>query len=396
MCRKVSVKRTIIIVLFCGLAVTISFVSFPSPQLSNFFSSNRLSQRSLIDSLLNRTEEILEFTNSLSKDVGKNEPDSALPDAGALFKAAGKCLLETKRHIAEFLKNTHEKDETSGLSPSGDLKPDCEPGLLLIILLTTRPGSFANRAAIRLSWGRMDSEINRLIRTGWKRKQLTWKTIFAIGVQKVPEIGMLIEEEYKNFKDILRLSYEDTYNNLPNKTMLSLGWIADHCKPKFVLKTDDDCFVNIFHILPWLDTLPLSYQYMGRVNIHMPVIRDPFHRNYVPRKEHPEDEYKPYCAGGGYILAGAIIKNVTERAKTIKQIINEDAYMGMITNSLKVKPRNEERFLPYIFFGPPIKKLGICDYKSQFLIHNVFGRRQLIMHWNNIAAEKYTSICEKL
>ena len=54
------------------------------------------------------------------------------------------------------------------------------------------------------------------------------------------------------YKDILRLDYQDTYENLTNKTVLTLRWIAEKCEPKYVLKTDDDCFVNILVLSTWL------------------------------------------------------------------------------------------------------------------------------------------------
>ena len=313
-------------------------------------------------------------------------------DASASFKKSVRCLLNARRNIAQFLSGN---DEISAKTvDQGQLEPTCNMEYTLIVLVTTRPGNFANRVAIRMSWGRMDSFMNKYVQN--ENPSLTWKSIFSVGVATSQSIGGLVSHESTNYKDILRLPYKDSYKNLPNKTMNSLRWIADNCNAKFVLKTDDDCFVNIFQILPWLNGLPQSYQYIGKVNTQMPVIRDPKHRNFVSREEHKKDVYKPYCAGGGYILRGSVLKNVTDMGKKIKQIINEDAYMGMLTNALKIIPRNDERFLPFIFFGRPLKDRNMCEWKEQFLMHNVFGKRQLIMHHNSIAMKYFHSLCEKM
>lgn len=309
-----------------------------------------------------------------------------------LFQNASNCLADAKRDIANYLRQSETTSKENDFKTK--LEPKCKPNLLFIILVTTRPGNFANRVAIRLAWGRMDTILNS--RTRQENPDFTWMSIFSVGLAMTPKIGRLVSLESDKYEDILRLPYKDSYKNLPNKTMNSLEWIGENCQPKFVLKTDDDCFINIFEMLSWLQTLPPNFMYIGRVNTHMPVIRDPKHRNYVPKEEHKENVYKPYCAGGGYILKGEIILNVTRMGKKIKQIINEDAYMGMLTNALKMIPRNEERFLPYIFFGPSIKKLNMCEWKDKFLIHNVFGKRQLTMHYNSIAMKHFHSLCEVL
>ena len=312
--------------------------------------------------------------------------------ASESFQKALRCLDEARRNVARYLGGNDEISQEKAYQ--GQLEPTCNGEFTLIVLVTTKPGNFANRAAIRTSWGRMDSYMNKQIQS--ERPHLKWKSIFAVGIASSQVIGNLVSHESAKYKDILRMPYMDSYTNLPNKTMNSLEWIAYNCNTTFVLKTDDDCFVNIFHMLTWLNGLPNNYQYIGKVNTQMPVIRDPKHRNFVPKEEHEKDIYKPYCAGGGYIIRGSVLKNITNMGKRIKQIINEDAYMGMLTNALGIIPRNDERFLPFIFFGQPLSKRHMCEWKDQFLMHNVFGKRQLIMHYNSIAMTYFHSLCVKM
>jgi len=49
---------------------------------------------------------------------------------------------------------------------------------------------------------------------------------------------------------ILKENFVDTYHNLTYKGIAALRWIDQHCShAKFVLKTDDDIFVNMFSLL---------------------------------------------------------------------------------------------------------------------------------------------------
>ncbi|XP_004205819.1 UDP-GalNAc:beta-1,3-N-acetylgalactosaminyltransferase 1 [Hydra vulgaris] len=312
-----------------------------------------------------------------------------------LHTKAKTCLEQSGKQIAKYLQRSYETtfsvDHVSSTRVSPILEPECKPNLDLIIIITTKPGNFFNRAAIRAGYGRSDSDINKMI---FSNNPFRYLTIFTVGRDTNANIEKLVESESRNFKDILRLDYKDTYENLANKTLLTIEWLADHCPSKFVLKSDDDCFVNVFSLGAWVPKQDSSTKYIGRKNEWMPVIRDPWHRNYVPFEDFSEEYYKPYCAGGGYMLSGSILKNITIKAKSIKQIINEDAYMGMVTNALNIFPKNDERFLPFIFSKQSVLKRPICQWRNKFVMHGVYAEKQITMHWNAIAMNEYKSICE--
>ena len=346
----------------------------------------------------------INFTNFHFKDIVKEKRNYKSPhytinpnllSSSELHAKAKSCLEQSGKQIAKYLQRSFETifsaDHVASKRISPILEPECRPGLDLIIIITTRPGGFFNRAAIRGGYGRSDSDINRKI---FLNNPFNYITIFTVGRDTNINIEKLVESENRQFKDILRLNYEDTYENLANKTLLTIEWLADHCPAKFVLKSDDDCFVNILSVGAWLPKQDSNIKYIGRKNEWMPVIRDPWHRNYVPFEDFSEEYYKPYCAGGGYMLAGSILKNITIKAKSIKQIINEDAYMGMVTNALNIYPKNDERFLPFIFSKQSALKRPICQWRNKFVMHGILAEKQITMHWNAIAMNEYKSLCE--
>lgn len=278
------------------------------------------------------------------------------------------------------------------------LPPTCPTSLFLLILLPVRRKSFAARQAIRKSWGNSDNQINQLyLRSvdSYRYRAFTWKTIFVVGRSRGTE-GSNLEEESRLHKDILKVDTPEGYRNIQKKVMLSLSWASLWCKCSFVLKTDEDAFVNIHRVLPWVEHLvEKNILYAGAVNYDAPVIRDWEHPNFVSFEDHPQPTYKPYCSGGGYFLAGSFLKNLTQAAKSIPPIANEDAYIGMVTDSLGVKPYDERRILPYfeLSLNGFVSSHGVCDWIDQLVIHRVRGKYHVIMHWNAVTALSTRTLC---
>ena len=312
-----------------------------------------------------------------------------------IYQESLECLLNNQRNLATQLHSKYNKEFSTDYRRfqreyGPILEPECESNLDLIVMITTRPGNFIERAAIRYSWGRPETSVNQLL----IKQSFKYKTIFTLGRDKNHIIEDIVSKENTKYRDILRLDYSDTYENLSKKTILSLKWIGEACQPRFVLKTDDDCYVNLHELSPWLLRLSPHINYIGKKNEMMPVIRDPTHRNYVPYEVFGEEFYKEYCSGGGYILRGTVLGNITRKAREIAEIINEDAYLGMIANTLNITPFDDVRFLPFIFGDISLKKRHMCDWTDKFLMHGASPRRQLLMHWQKLAMTRYKALCD--
>jgi hypothetical protein len=56
-----------------------------------------------------------------------------------------------------------------------------------------------------------------------------------------------LEFEAEQYHDIVQEDFQDTYHNLTYKGIAGLKWISYFCPhARFILKTDDDIFVNTF------------------------------------------------------------------------------------------------------------------------------------------------------
>ncbi|NXU59819.1 B3GT4 galactosyltransferase, partial [Turnix velox] len=90
--------------------------------------------------------------------------------------------------------------------------------------------------------------------------------------------------ESQRFGDILQGPFWDTYKGgLRPKTHLLLRWAHTHCPSPFLLKADDDVFINIPALISFLMSSPLPpLLYMGRLHLWVRPQRDPGGRHHVP------------------------------------------------------------------------------------------------------------------
>ncbi|NXO00604.1 B3GT4 galactosyltransferase, partial [Rhinopomastus cyanomelas] len=91
--------------------------------------------------------------------------------------------------------------------------------------------------------------------------------------------------ESRRFGDLLQGPFADSYPTLVHKTLFLLRWAAARCPgASFVLKADDDVFVNLPALTGYLRRAfrSLPPLYLGRVHWRVPAQRDPRHRHHVP------------------------------------------------------------------------------------------------------------------
>ncbi|CAM4618401.1 unnamed protein product [Lepidochelys kempii] len=121
-------------------------------------------------------------------------------------------------------------------------------GTFLLLAIKSVPGNFAARQAVRETWGREGAHGGQPVRT-----------IFLMGAAHgphQPDLRRLIAAESQAYGDVLVWDFEDTFFNLTLKDFLFLGWALAHCPDaRFVLKGDDDVFINTPRVLAYLGAL---------------------------------------------------------------------------------------------------------------------------------------------
>lgn len=111
----------------------------------------------------------------------------------------------------------------------------------LLILITSAPTHRDARLAIRQTWGHYAA-----------RRDIAMA--FVLGATNIQSIEDSLEAESYMYSDIIRGRFIDSYNNLTLKTISSLEWVDTYCpRASYVLKTDDDMFINVLRLMAFID-----------------------------------------------------------------------------------------------------------------------------------------------
>lgn len=74
----------------------------------------------------------------------------------------------------------------------------------------------------------------------------------------------LVEEESLHYSDIIQEGFVDSYNNLTLKSVMMLKWVVSNCHSvRYIMKTDDDMFVNINNLVRLLKVRNMSNLLVG-------------------------------------------------------------------------------------------------------------------------------------
>lgn len=236
----------------------------------------------------------------------------------------------------------------------------CKSGIEFLILIVSAPENIKNRQAIRETWCNPIS---------YKHPQNAWQCLFLIGQSHSRDFQKSLDDEFNSFRDIISGSYIDTYRNLTLKVMQGFHWSSRFCPANFILKTDDDCFVNTHN----LHNLIIHHQdvhslYIGHVKTdrnQRKVIRSKDNRWHVLPEEYSEEFYPPYISGVGYLLSRDVVRKIVNISQYIKIIPNEDAYVGILVQEVNISPTISARF--------QLSSSGwsLCNYIYLLVFHRI-------------------------
>lgn len=169
-----------------------------------------------------------------------------------------------------------------------------ETELFLFIAITTDHKNFEARQAVRNTWLQFPKIPN-------------WEAYFFVMQSPNSSLQRQLEEEAKEYKDIVILPYLETYSNLTLKTLSLMEWIDKNINATFIFKSDDDAYVNVPRLVLWLLKKPTQKFYTGGVNRNSKPVRIKGHKWYVSYDEYPYKYYPDYCIGNGYVISRDLV-----------------------------------------------------------------------------------------
>ncbi|XP_078416674.1 beta-1,3-galactosyltransferase 5-like [Cetorhinus maximus] len=285
------------------------------------------------------------------------------------------------RNLLEQVKSKEEV-QVADRSPGIDFEaldsrqhesPPCKKGQVLLVLVTSAQPNTDRRNAIRSTWALESGE-----------SPFPWQVVFLVG--RAPEEGAadLIRSEQEEFQDLLVGNYLDTYRNLTLKVMHGLKWAVSTCQPAYILKTDDDCFVNTDRLPRFLarDNPARTRLYAGSLFAaeKREVIRNPLSKWYVSWRDYRKERYPPYASGVGYVLSLDVAAALLRVAPSVRPIPVEDAYVGILAEAAGIPVLSSSRFTKHNV------NWRVCNYRYLMVIHHLSTHEQQVAHNNMVRA----------
>ena len=201
--------------------------------------------------------------------------------------------------------------------------------LLMAVLVMSDPKSNYARRIIRKTWA-SDVPEGFVVR-------------FVIGTAKLTdsELAAVLEEDFDHGDLILLPRLEDAYNKLSFKLLEMLVWANENLNVRYLMKVDEDSFVQPNLLADELLKMPSKRLYWGYFNGRGPVLKE---GKFAELEYNMCDRYTPYALGGGYVLSADLVTFVAQNHALLKVYKNEDVSLGSWLSPLDIHREHDERF----------------------------------------------------
>ncbi|KAF4526118.1 hypothetical protein B566_EDAN007612 [Ephemera danica] len=267
--------------------------------------------------------------------------------------------------------------------------------LLLLVVVCSAVINFEARQAVRDTWGSPSNVSDNTIRLA-----------FLLGATESEELQSRVESESALYGDIIQEGFLDTYNNLTLKSVMLLKWVRSHCRhARYVMKTDDDMFVNLGRLVTQLradvarfrpptslspssesDKLPDYAKeprglLLGALICGARPIANTRSKWYAPRYMYAERTYPNYLSGTGYVMSADVVLRLFNAALHTPLFHLEDVYItGMCAKAAGLRPRDHPGF------SYQRRKLEPCAYRNSLITSHRLNSTDLRQVWQRIQA----------
>ena len=241
-------------------------------------------------------------------------------------------LRERNENKSEVINNgTTKKNTTEPHKIKFIRRPICKHTFELIIVVISSASHFDDRTFIRNTWG--NSTLG---------EQSKWKTFFLVAITTSDKKYLKsLNKEVDKFNDTI---IGDTMDGLMPLQEFGFEWSITHCNFQYLLKADDNVFVNVFNLLDFLHSgeTPKAKLYAGSVQFSAKVSRSG--KFAVSKKEYSRRVYPKYCSNMCFVLSADAVIKMHKNLRNVAQLKIPDVYNGLLALASGINPMHNEMF----------------------------------------------------
>ncbi|TSW75970.1 UDP-GalNAc:beta-1,3-N-acetylgalactosaminyltransferase 2 [Bagarius yarrelli] len=145
-----------------------------------------------------------------------------------------------------------------------------------------------------------------------------------------------LQEESRTYGDIIFVDVVDTYRNVPFKLLYFYKWAVRNANFSLLLKTDDDCYINMDEIL-----IKIDYKRLIRSNLWWGNFRQSWTVDRVGKwqeLEYASPVYPAFACGSGYMVSRDLVEWLASNADKLKVYQDEgwlcekECYVDMLSS----------------------------------------------------------------
>lgn len=228
---------------------------------------------------------------------------------------------------------------------------DREPYFLAFV--HSAPGNFHKRQVIRRTWASPN-----IVR------RLNIRVVFIIGLSNESAIEKQLRLEEESHHDIVQGNFVDSYRNLTYKHLVGYRWTMMFCNTtRFVMKADDDAFVDVFKIISSLrsmfdvrgDRRPASVLACSLFPDGTAVKRSG--KWALSVGEYADERYPAYCSGIGYFTTPDVVFKLFAAAHdpAVRPIWIDDLFVTGILPS-RIRQAHQELNINFTYDHRKLRK----------------------------------------
>lgn len=258
------------------------------------------------------------------------------------------------------------------------IQPENTPkNLLYLVLISSSALKMKHkrrREAVRKTWGNcLDGMFNSMLLPQTESLKLRnmknmtkyysgCRVLFFVGKTGNTHQDKEIKDEALLNKDLIVVDVDENYRNITWKLRAAVKF-ASQFDAKYIIKTDDDVYVNLPRLTEYIATGPgFSADIYGGTTYTGKVIRDPMHRHFVKKSDYSAEKYPLFCKGSMVLLSGSLLPKVVNAFSHIKPFNIDDAYLGISLNQIGVLPVRLDRFVQFQHLPVFLDYLHLCDF----------------------------------